>query len=263
MKRGVIILIWLVSIPCIISCKLIKIEVSDKRNPVPQIILSDNYIEVSPTGATRISKSDFFPSSFRIKGNGKLIYIDPLAISDTDKADYICITHAHLDHLSIMDIKKIANPETLIICPKTVAKKLSKYDYKIKEVRPGVFCDLGDNIRIDVIEAYNIKSALLWLKAHPKSKQNVGYILNVNNVRIYHTGDTDYITEMDSISDIDLVLVPVGGDNLTMNADDAARLINQIKPKFAVPMHYDMKERNELERFKILINKGIKVKVME
>ena len=161
-----------------------------------------------------------------------------------------------------MDIKKIAKPETLIICPKKVAKKLGKYDYRIREVKPGDLCDLGDNIKIEVIEAYNIKSALLWFKAHPKSKQNVGYVLNLNSVRIYHTGDSDYIPEMECVKDIDLILVPIGGDNLTMNVDDAARLINQMKPKFAIPVHYDMKERNELEKFRVLIDKGTEVKVL-
>lgn len=263
MNKSVIIFISLVSILCINSCKLIKIEVSDRRNPVPQVIALNNNIELSSTGVTRISKSDFFTSGFKIKGNGKLIYIDPLAISDTDKADYIFITHPHPDHFSIKDIKKILKPETLIICPKRVAKKLGKYDYRIKEVTPGELIDLDNNLKVEVIEAYNLRTALLWFKAHPKSKQNAGYVLDINSVRIYHTGDTDYIPEMNSIKDISVILVPIGGDNLTMNVDDAARLINQMKPEFAVPMHYDMKERNDLERFKILTGEGTEVKVLE
>ena len=71
-----------------------------------------------------------------------------------------------------------------------------------------------------------LKSALLWLKAHPKSSENVGYVFNIDSIRIYHTGDTDYIPEIENISDINLILVPVGGDNLTMNVEDAARLVN-------------------------------------
>ena len=245
------------------SCSLFKIDVSEKRNPVPQFILLDNHIEVSSTGITRISKSDFFPSSFKIKENGKIIYIDPLAVSDTDKADYIFITHAHLDHFSIKDIKKIAESETLIICPKRVAKRLRKNVYKIREVKPGDFLDLDDNIKIKAIEAYNLKPALLWFKAHPVSKQNVGYVFNLDSVRIYHAGDTDYIPEMGSITDISLALIPIGGDNLTMNVEDASKLINQIKPGYAVPMHYDVKERNELAGFRNLVDKTIDVKVLE
>jgi len=246
-----------------VSCKLFKIEVSNKRNTVPQIILLDNHIEITSTGTTRISKSDFFPSGIRIKDDRRIIYIDPLAISDTDKADYIFITHAHLDHFSVRDIKKIAKPETLIICPKKVAKKLNRYDYNLKLVKPGDLIDLDFNLKAEAVDAYNLHNVFLWLKAHPKSKQNVGYILNMNSLRIYHTGDTDYVPEIDNIKEISLILVPIGGDNLTMDVDDAASLVNQIKPGIAAPMHYDITEKKDLERFRFLIDKSIDVRVLE
>lgn len=246
-----------------VSCKLFKIEVSDKRNPLPQVILLDNHIEVSSTGAVRISKSDFFPSGIRIRNDRKLIYIDPLAISDTDKADYIFITHAHPDHFSERDIRKIAKPETLIICPKNVAKKLDRYDYKLKLVKPDDSFEIDFKLKVEAVEAYNLHNAFLWLKAHPKSKQNVGYILNMNSVRIYHTGDSDYVPQMETIKDISLILVPIGGDNLTMDVEDAASLVNKIKPKFAVPIHYVMNEGKDLERFWRLIDKSIEVNGLE
>ena len=262
MCKHVIILISFAEI-FIPGCKFIDIDVSDKRNPVSQIVLLNSHIEVSPTGITRISKSDFFPSSFRIRENSKVIYIDPLAISNTDKADYIFITHAHLDHFSIKDIQKILKPETYIICPKRVAKRLGNYNYKIREVKPGDTFYLDDNLNVEAVCAYNLKPALLWLKAHPKSKQNVGYVLNIESVRIYHTGDSDYIPEMGNIRDIDLILVPIGGDNLTMTEEDAARLINQIKPGIVLPMHYDIKERSIVDNFMNLIDKSIEVRVLE
>jgi L-ascorbate metabolism protein UlaG (beta-lactamase superfamily) len=43
---------------------------------------------------------------------------------------------------------------------------------------------------------------------------------------------------MENIKDISLILVPIGGNNLTMDVADAASMVNQIKPKFAVPIHY-------------------------
>jgi hypothetical protein len=83
MHKRVIILFCLAG-TLISSCKFIKIEISDKRNPTPRILLLNKHIEVSPTGITRISKSDFFLSGFRIKENGMLIYIDSLASDKTD-----------------------------------------------------------------------------------------------------------------------------------------------------------------------------------
>ena len=262
MHRKVIILFCLAG-TLISSCKFIKIEVSDKRNPTPQIIFLNKHIEVSPTGITRISKSDFFPSSIRIKDDRKLTYIDPLAISDTNKADFIFITHAHLDHFSIKDIKKLSKPETLIICPKGVARKLNDYDHKIREVKPGDSFYLDDDFKVEAVDAYNLKPAFLWLKAHPKSKQNVGYVLNIDSVRIYHTGDTDYLPEMENIRGINLLLVPIGGDDLTMDVEEAARLANYIKPGIVLPMHYDIKERSNVVKFMNLVDKSTEVRVLE
>lgn len=262
MHKKVIILFCLAG-TLISSCKFIKIEISDKRNPTSQIIFLISHIEVSPTGITKISKSDFFPSSIRIKDDHRLIYIDPLAISDTNKADFIFITHAHLDHFSVKDISKISKPETLIICPKCVAKRLGDYNFKIREVKPGDSFYLDNNLKVEAVYAYNLKSALLWLKAHPKSKQNVGYVLEIDSIRIYHTGDTDYIPEIENIRDINLILVPIGGDNLTMNVEDAARLVNQLKPEICFPMHYDIKDRSNVYRFMNLIDKNIWVRVFE
>ena len=262
MHKNVIILFCLAG-TLISSCKFIKIEISDKRNPTSQIIFLISHIEVSPTGITKISKSDFFPSSIRIKDDHRLIYIDPLAISDTNKADFIFITHAHLDHFSVKDISKISKPETLIICPKCVAKKLGDYNFKIREVKPGDSFYLDNNVKVEAVYAYNLKSALLWLKAHPKSKQNIGYVLNIDSIRIYHTGDTDYIPEIENIRDINLILVPIGGDNLTMNVEDAARLVNHIKSEICFPMHYEINDRSNVDRFMNLIDKNIGVRVLE
>jgi len=263
MKKAVTVLILLIAIPALISCKLIKIEVSEKRNPSPQVLRLDKNVEVIATGATKISKSDFFPSSFQIKWNGKLFYFDPIAISDTHKVDYIFISHAHLDHFSIRDIKRIAKPEAFIFCPKKVSKRLRDTDYHIKEVKPGYVFDLDAHIKIEAIEAYNLKPALLWLKAHPKSKQNVGYILNIKGVRIYHAGDTEYIPEMEGLRNISLALVPIGGDNLTMDVKDASRMVNRLKPAYVVPMHYEMNKRNDLEQFVKSIDKNIQVRILE
>ena len=51
---------------------------------------------------------DLFPAGFKINSYEKVIYIDPFQIKNTDQADIVLITHGHYDHLSLADIKKIA-----------------------------------------------------------------------------------------------------------------------------------------------------------
>lgn len=240
------------------GCIKITIISSEKRDPLPHSIQLPKNIILTSWGAVNINNVDFFPSSFRIEAQGKVIYIDPLVIEDTKPADYIFITHAHPDHLSLSDIEKIVQEETLVICPKKVINKLS--GYKVKAVKPGDVLDFG-NIKYEAIAAYNTRAKFLWIKAHPKSAMNVGYILTINGVRLYHAGDTDLIPEMKAIKNITVAMVPIGGDKLTMSPEQAAAAINTIKPQIVVPMHYEL-GKNYTETFKQLVDKNIQVEIM-
>lgn len=244
------------------SCTMVKVRVSEKRNPTPQSVVVDQDLKITSWGAIKVNKAHFYPSSFQLKWGGTISYIDPVEIPDGDKADYIFLTHAHPDHFSLTTIEKIVKPETVFICPKGVSAKLEKKGYVVREVRPGITVDLN-RIKCEAVAAYNTKNVFLWIKAHPKSKENVGYILSFGPIRIYHAGDTDLIPEMDSIASIAVALVPVGGDNLTMEVEEAARIVNQIKPDRVIPMHYELKDSGELEKFGALVSKKIDLVVLE
>ncbi|WP_299116445.1 MBL fold metallo-hydrolase [uncultured Winogradskyella sp.] len=238
---------------------MVKVKISEKRNPIPQKIAIGENITLTTWGTIKVNKSHFFPSSFQIKIDDKVIYIDPVGVENAEQADYILITHAHPDHFSLKDIKNLLKNETKIICSKGVLKKLKDVKDQILIVKPKKQLKI-EKISIETTFAYNTKSVFLWIKAHPKSKENVGYvIISKNGTKIYHAGDTDYIPEMNELNDIDVALVPIGGDNLTMNAEEAATIVNRIKPKIAIPMHYEIKNHEELNRFEILVNNTTRV----
>lgn len=194
-------------------------------------------------------------SSFRIESSGKIIYFDPFQIKQDKPADYIFITHNHPDHMSIDDIKKIANENTLIICPKECEKQLK--DFTLKVVVPGEKFELG-NISVEAVPAYNNTKLF-----HPKKDLKVGYIIELEKQRIYHAGDTDFIPEMRKMKNIHIAMVPIGGF-YTMEAKEAAEAINAIKPDIAVPMHYGYRigKKEDANVFKSFVDKSIKVEVM-
>lgn len=242
------------------GCTMVKITVSEKRNPTPRRIELEKNITLTTWGAIKVNKSHFFPSSFQIKTSDKVIYIDPVEINSSEIADYIFLTHSHPDHLSLKDIKKIIKPETIIVCSKSVSKKLNDFNNKIHIVKPGDTLTLK-SLKCEATPAYNTKSVFLWIKAHPKSKENVGFVLTLDNgLRLYHAGDTDYIPAMKRLKNIQVALVPIGGDNLTMNSDEAALMVNEIKPETVIPMHFEIKNQDELSSFIGQVDKNIVIR---
>lgn len=168
------------------------------------------------------------------------IYIDPYNIPEaSEKADLILITHSHYDHCSLADILKIIKEGTKIFSPVDCQSTLSriKIPVKIEIVEPMKEFVFG-NIKINTLPAYNIDKTF-----HPKSESWVGYIVKINNILIYHAGDTDFIPEMQIITGYNhkdkklVTLLPVGG-KFTMNAEEAAGAAKLIKPFIAVPMHW-------------------------
>jgi len=61
-------------------------------------------------------------------------------------------------------------------------------------------------------------------------------IVEVEGVKVYHAGDTDFIPEMKDF-DVDIALLPVSG-TYVMRADQAVEAALAINPKLAIPMHY-------------------------
>ncbi len=195
-------------------------------------------------------------SSFRIEAAGKVIYIDPFEIKNDKPADYIFITHNHYDHMSVVDIQKVAVKSTLIICPKECEKELKNFNLKV--VAPGDKFVL-EGLKVEAVPAYNNVKPF-----HTKSSLKVGYVIGIGKARIYHAGDTDFIPEMRDLKDITVAMVPIGG-MFTMDPKEAAQAINAIKPEIAVPMHYGYKigKKENGAEFAKLVDKSIKVDLMK
>jgi len=185
---------------------------------------------------------------------GKVIYIDPYVLPSgrelekLPKADLVIFTHGHYDHC--VDPEPIEKEHTEIIgcgCK-----------YAQRDVRPGDKVALGW-VTVEIVHGYNPNK-----KFHPKNSAT-GVIVDIDGVRIYHAGDTDYIPEMKGYR-CDVALLPIGG-TYTMDVDEAVKAVRDIKPKLVIPIHYNVIEGTEADpnEFAAKVKKeapGIEVKVL-
>jgi L-ascorbate metabolism protein UlaG (beta-lactamase superfamily) len=164
--------------------------------------------------------------SFRIDAS-TCIYIDPYQLDGGKPADLILVTHEHFDHCSPEDVARIQQPGTIIVTEKDSAEKLSG---DVRVMTPGESLVL-DGLTVEAVPAYNTNKDF-----HPKANGWLGFIIDIDDVRIYHAGDSDYIPEMEDL-DVDIALLPVSG-TYVVNPDEAVQAALAIKPKLAIPMHY-------------------------
>lgn len=188
-------------------------------------------------------------SCFQIKtDNGKVIYTDPFKLEgDLEHADLILISHDHYDHADMNSIKRIFSGKTKVICPKTSAGKLKKFNPI--GLAPGE-SETIDDIGITAVPAYNTDKQF-----HPEGNRWNGYIVEIAGKRLYHAGDTDVIPEMESLGPIDVAFLPVG-DTYTMGFNEAVEACKIIKARIVIPMHDWDKDLNQ---FKTMVNKAIPI----
>jgi L-ascorbate metabolism protein UlaG (beta-lactamase superfamily) len=182
---------------------------------------------------------------------GQTIYIDPYQLKSDGKADLILITHDHMDHFSLPDIKKIAGKETRFIVAKACEEKLKNEGYKyVQSVVPGETVEIS-GLKVKAVPAYNIVK-----QYHKKAKNYLGFIIDFNGISVYHTGDTERIPEMKDIK-CDIILVPLGQTYTMSNVEEAVEVVLDTKAEIAIPIHWGLYEgsKNDAAKFAELLKK--------
>ena len=177
-------------------------------------------------------------ASIRIEYDDKEIEIDPvIKLGDRTvdytampKADYIFVTHEHMDHFDKEAIRQLSKEGTRLITNKRCAEMLGFGD----EMANGDNMQLAAGMMVEAVPAYNTTEANK--KFHPKGRDN-GFILTIDGLRIYIAGDTEDIPEMADIKDIDIAFMPCN-QPFTMTPEQLVKAAKAVKPKVLFPYHY-------------------------
>lgn len=194
-----------------------------------------------------------------LESKSEVIYVDPTGGSEAFKGQksptLVLITDIHGDHLSTSTLEALNLTDVTIIAPKAVTDK-------IPSTVSNNIITLNNNettkhnaINIEAIPMYNLREEAL--KFHTKGRGN-GYVLDINDERIYISGDTEDIPEMRNLKNIDKAFVCM---NLpyTMTVESAASAVLDFKPKTVFPYHYRGTDGlSDVNLFKTIVNDSIK-----
>ncbi|MEG3225476.1 MAG: hypothetical protein BME94_08230 [Methanobacteriales archaeon Met13] len=181
--------------------------------------------------------------------------IDGLPNAHMETGDLVLITHQHKDHVKKVTLDRITDENTIILASEKVKDMIGD------EVRTVSSVDNLEihNVKIKVTSAYNTPEGSSTRKLHHPG-DGVGYLLEIDDYKIYHAGDTDLIPEMDDLGPVDVAFLPIGG-TYTMNIDEAVDATLKIKPSLVIPIHHLNADPQEFARK--LRGKNIKIRILD
>ena len=68
------------------------------------------------------------------------------------------------------------------------------------------------------------------------------YTVNIDGIRVAVLGNIApelKDKQLEAMGEVDVLVIPVGGHGLTLDATAAAQIISHIEPKYVIPTHYD------------------------
>lgn len=163
---------------------------------------------------------------------------NPLASAKPEdiKAKFVVLTHGHGDHLG----------DTVAIAKRNDAMVIATFELANYCNKQGV--DKVHHMNTGGSYTFPFGKVKLTIAFHSSATPDGQYmgdpnglIIEMGGKTVYHAGDTALFSDMKLIGemhDIDIMLVPAG-DNFTMGVEEAAKAVEFVKPKIAVPVHYN------------------------
>ena len=167
----------------------------------------------------------------------------------------VLVTHEHIDHLDPESLSGIAarSPGVAVIAPSPLEELVQGLPFV--GVRPGDRLELPGGTA-DVVPAVHAVEVADGYSTGGDPPRFVGYVLQVDGVAIYHSGDTiahEAVLAALAGVRVDVAVLPVNGRSFfreqrglvgNLDARDAVALAVHCGARILVPLHWDLFEGN-------------------
>ena len=147
--------------------------------------------------------------------------------------DQIIASHAHYDHFDPDSIPvMMANGRTEL---------MGALDTKAECERLGIHSNVTYLACGETIERGSVKITGLPCDHGEDTPYALGLMIEISGKRIYIMGDTAYRPDYlknPKLHGVDLLILPINGAFGNLNEEQAAKVIQELKPVLAVPCHY-------------------------
>lgn len=216
-----------------------------REYPVPKDALAlwwfgqNSYIFKTPEGTLATVDMYLTDSCAAAYPNVNLKRQVPVLIQpDELDVDIFTCTHNHQDHTDPETIRGLRNKDTM----KFIGPHPSCEVYRAQGVESGRITPAWPQCEIEVKDLH-IRGTFS-LPTDDTDLNHMGYVFRAGSrgPKVYITGDTDYselLFEAGKYSP-DLLITCINGGFNNLSAWEASQLAAKIKPKAAIPCHYDM-----------------------
>lgn len=213
-------------------------------------------------------------AGFAVRGGGVTALVDPflsphpkrryesaLAPTAAEGVDVVLCTHEHIDHFDADSIPAIAaaSPGAVFVVPTPIVDMVTEAGIapdRVLGAQPGEPLALPGGLTVHAVPA---RHGVTMEDAYGFGEglsggliRFLGYVLDLDGVRLYHAGDTIHYEGMEDRLrpfDLDVALLPVNGRHAereargivgNLNEREAAWLADAMGARTLVPMHHDL-----------------------
>lgn len=223
--------------------------------------------EIIPTEDGDIKIFPVLHSSMILNWKDYNILVDPYggaALYQDHPPHLILITDIHGDHHNKETLQALDLSSARIIAPAAVNEQMDDDMAQKVTVLANGETTAWNDVTVTGVPMYNLPETAD--SRHPKGRGN-GYVVEIGEVRIYISGDTEDIPEMRDLDDIDVAFVCMNMP-YTMSVEQAADAVIEFEPEVVYPFHYrgGGGKFSDVEEFKALVEasgKDIEVRVKD